>query len=376
MELSRGQKIPLKANSLEVALSLSGPASYDLSCFGVDAGDKLSDDRYFVFYNQTSSPEGAIKISGAAGNPVRFSLDLSRLPEKIQKLVFVATIEGAGNMRDLREGLFEIFSSGSSLARFVLSGKDFQDEKAVMVAEIYRKGEWRLGAVGQGFNGGLSALLAHFGGEEVKEVEPVPTKISLTKVTLEKRGDRKVVNLQKGASNTLHVNLNWNAPAAPARRGLFGTGQASSPDLDLGCMYRLKDGSMGVIQALGNSFGARDYAPFIFLDKDDRSGAVAEGENLYLYQPELIDLVMVYAFIYQGTQDFQAVGGHATIYEPTGEIRIDLANPDPGRGFCAICTIKPSGAGVEVTKEERYFPGHREADQHYGFGFNWRAARK
>ena len=195
MELSRGQKVPLKGNSLEVALSLSGPASYDLSCFGVDAGEKLSDDRYFVFYNQTSSPEGAIKILGAAGNPVRFGLDLSRLPEKIQKLVFVATIEGAGSMRDLREGVLEIFS-GSSLARFAFSGRDFQDEKAVMVAEIYRKGEWRLGAVGQGFNGGLSALLAHFGGEEVKEVEPVTGQpkagrsIELTKgdqpVTIEK----------------------------------------------------------------------------------------------------------------------------------------------------------------------------------------------
>ena len=377
--LSRGEKTRLSdlgvGSSFEVALSLSGPASYDLSCFGVDAGEKLSDDRYFVFYNQTSSPEGAIKILGAAGNPVRFGLDLSRLPEKIQKLVFVATIEGAGSMRDLREGVLEIFS-GSSLARFAFSGRDFQDEKAVMVAEIYRKGEWRLGAVGQGFNGGLSALLAHFGGEEVKEMEPAPVKVSLTKVTLEKRGDRKVVNLQKGASNTLHVNLNWNATAAPTRRGLFGTGQASSPDLDLGCMYRLKDGSMGVIQALGGNFGARDHAPFILLDKDDRSGTVAEGENLYFYQPDLIDLVMVYAFIYQGTQDFQAVGGHATIYEPTGEIRIDLANPDPGRGFCAICTIRAAGSGVEVTKEERYFPSHREADQHYGFGFNWRAARK
>ena len=189
MELSRGQKVPLKAANLEVAISLSGPASYDLSCFGIDASEKLSDDRYFIFYNQTSSPEGAIKISGPAGNPVRFSLDLGRLPEKIQKLVFVATIDGAGTMRDLKEGVLEVFSSGSSLARLAFSGRDFQDEKAVMIAEIYRKGEWRLGAVGQGFNGGLSALLAHFGGEEVKEVVPqaAQPKVRLAKLELDKK---------------------------------------------------------------------------------------------------------------------------------------------------------------------------------------------
>jgi hypothetical protein len=47
------------------------------------------------------------------------------------------------------------------------SGADFASEKAVIPGELDRKdGHWRFGAVGQGFDGGLSALLKHFGGVE------------------------------------------------------------------------------------------------------------------------------------------------------------------------------------------------------------------
>jgi tellurite resistance protein TerA len=60
-------------------------------------------------------------------------------------------------------------------ATFAFSGSDFQDEKAIIVGEIYqRDNQWRFGAVGQGFNGGLSALLTHFGGTEA-EVAPIST---------------------------------------------------------------------------------------------------------------------------------------------------------------------------------------------------------
>jgi tellurite resistance protein TerA len=31
---------------------------------------------------------------------------------------------------------------------------------------------------------------------------------------------------------------------------------------------------------------------------------------------------------------------------------------------------------VVITKEERYFGGHEEADRAFGFGFRWRAGSK
>lgn len=41
--------------------------------------------------------------------------------------------------------------------------EDFSVETAVIMAELYRKdGEWRLNAVGSGFQGGLQALLDRY----------------------------------------------------------------------------------------------------------------------------------------------------------------------------------------------------------------------
>ena len=59
--LVRGQKTKLtgvtQSTNLQVALG-SDRADADISVFGVDGAGRLSDDRYFVFYNNLSSPEG------------------------------------------------------------------------------------------------------------------------------------------------------------------------------------------------------------------------------------------------------------------------------------------------------------------------------
>ena len=397
--LTRGQKTKLAdltpSQQLSAEISASSSAlKFDFSCFGVDENGQLSDDRYFVFYNQKNSPDGALAMSGNG----QFAVDLSRLPATIKKLVFVATIDGNGEMRSLDKGAFRLLANGGEVARFDFTGSDFGAEKALMVAEIYSKDVWRLAAVGQGFAGGLNALLKHFGGEEIQPAAAPPTpmpvpaappptpapmpvaplpSVNLTKVTLEKRGEKSKLDLRKGGGvQPIHVNLNWDAPA-PKRGFLASLSAPAAPDLDLGCMFRLKDGTAGVIQPLGGNFGAQNQPPYIFLDKDDRSGAARDGENLTIFRPDLLDLVMVFAMVYEGASDFAEVGGRLTIKEPNGnEIFMRLNSPQRGRNFCAICTVRAGGSSVEITKEEQYFPSHREADAQFGFGFNWTAGRK
>ncbi|MBF0203493.1 MAG: hypothetical protein HQK67_04070 [Desulfamplus sp.] len=53
-----------------------------------------------------------------------------------------------------------------------------------------------------------------------------------------------------------------------------------------------------------------------------------------------------------------------------------LDNPNSKRTFCSICTIENQNDKIEITKEEKYFIGHKEADEHYRFGFKWVAGRK
>jgi tellurite resistance protein TerA len=76
---SRGQKgklADLGCNSpftAELDIGAAGMA-VDVSCFGVDANDKLSDDRYMVFYNQLASPEGAIRLDLGGVEPALFKM--------------------------------------------------------------------------------------------------------------------------------------------------------------------------------------------------------------------------------------------------------------------------------------------------------------
>lgn len=395
MNFTRGQKSKLSAltpaTDLTVGLDVQAPGSpvFDISCFGVDQNDKLSDDRYFVFFNQRESPEGGIRQLGPQnGDREAFQVRLSHLPSTIKKLVFTITLDGAQTMSQISYGHLRLMSNGSEVLRFPFSGADFTQEKAIIVGELYLKDVWRFAAVGQGFNGGLSALLKHFGGEEVESTAPTAAppppppppapKVNISKITLDKKGDKQVVDLSKaGGEKPIHINLNWDASAGRRGGGFFGRGGGNAPDLDLGCMYRLKNGDASVIQALGGNFGNKNYSPHIFLDKDDRSGAATDGENLYLYSPGQIDLVMVFAFIYGGASDFTSVGGRMTITDGSGDqISIKLDSPDRNLRFCAICTVRGSGRSVEITKEEQYFSGHRDADQRYGFGFRWTKGSK
>lgn len=169
--LVRGQRVRLAEWSpapeeLEVAFSLpSAPGlTLDLCCFGLDAAGRLSDDRYFIFYNQKTSPEGALSVEGGT-----FRADLARLPASVRRLAYTVTVDGPGSVRALGECSCDLRRMGGEpLARFPFVGRELDEVAALIVAEVYRRddADWRIGAVAQGFAGGLPALLRHFGGEE------------------------------------------------------------------------------------------------------------------------------------------------------------------------------------------------------------------
>src|SRR4051812_43833678 len=106
--LARGQKLRLDsltpASEVVIGLGLSGPGlSFDVSCFGLDAGRRLADDRYLVFYNQPASPEGAVRQTGPDGvDDQTFTVRLDLVPPAIDRLVFVASIDGHGSMGQVR----------------------------------------------------------------------------------------------------------------------------------------------------------------------------------------------------------------------------------------------------------------------------------
>ena len=248
LSLVRGQKIKLSdvtnITQIQVGLAITATSgmSIDISCFGVDAQDKLSDDRYFIFYNQKSSPNNEISSLGKQnGDMERFQIDLSRLPSSIRKLVFTITIDGEGTMSSTKQGYLRLLDKANELAKFTFTGADFSGEKAIIAGEIYFKDVWRFSAVGQGFNGGLSALLKHFGGQEI--TLPAQSESSAGAVNI-----KKMVILQKASDKSkIILDKSGNEMLATAIWIDNGDTRSDNDDLDLRAGILFPSGKMSII---------------------------------------------------------------------------------------------------------------------------------
>ncbi|WP_041794191.1 VWA domain-containing protein [Pararhodospirillum photometricum] len=179
MMLSRGTRTPLQTlvggSAFSLTWHLRGLGA-EASVFGLDAQGRLADDRYMVFYNQPTSPCAGVRLAA----PDRFEVDVTRLPASLQRLVLVLSVEGPGVFHDVTAGSLVLSAPGHE-ARFDFTGQEFAQERALMLAEVYRKNDqWRVAIVAQGFNGGLDAVVRHFGGE-VAEDTPPPPRVSLEK---------------------------------------------------------------------------------------------------------------------------------------------------------------------------------------------------
>ena len=222
MDIQRGMRGRLDTyfdirQSLKVTLETAGSSAYDHCCFGVDSQDKLSDDRYMVFFNQIKTPGGEISLNESSGK-AEFTAELSKLPSGISKLVFTASIDGSGIMSGILYHKVIISQGSREPLVLTLTGGDFSQEKAIISIELYLKTEWRFAVVARGFNGGLGDLLRSYGGEEAEEpAEPAPAQqnnntdnntgsgSSKPKVSLEKKLSKEAPELVSLAKPIMHV---------------------------------------------------------------------------------------------------------------------------------------------------------------------------
>ncbi|MDZ4152023.1 VWA domain-containing protein [Methylicorpusculum sp.] len=218
MQIRKGQRLPLtqlapdyrQNEFFQIQTAIDGLVSeVDFSCFGVDVEQRLSDDRYMTFFNQAETPCGSVSVS-LLGNRVNgFNFRLSSLPASIDMLVITAAIDGTETMSAMKSGHLKFFVASNEAAEFAFEGKDFKNEKALMLGELYRKdGEWRFCAVGQGFDGGLDALVKYFGGEVASHQPDISSSDTLqsVKLSLEKKIAKdapKLVDLAKKATISL-----------------------------------------------------------------------------------------------------------------------------------------------------------------------------
>lgn len=396
MDLTRGQRAKIAdlvpgGQQLSIGVAAEGSGLViDFACFGLDAQGKLSDERYMTFFNQPETPCGGVRLETPPGDAAGFAIDLGKLPASIDRLTLTAALDGAGTMSQLNRGHVRFLGPSGEVGRFAFTGADFASERALMLLEIYRKdGTWRTCALGQGFNGGLDALVRHFGGT-VAEPAPAPPKaeppkppaplVNLSKITLEKRGNTVSLEKKGGQGHgEILINLNWAMGSAPVKRGLFGGARPGGIDLDIGCLFELQDGTKSVVQALGNTFGNFFGPPYIMLDADDRTGTRTEGENLRINGKhwDEIKRVLVFAFIYEGTPNWSEANAVIRLKMPEQpEIEVRLDSPDNRNPMCAIALLENDRGAIRVTKLVDYYRTHPDVDKAYGWGLQWVRGRK
>jgi len=366
----------------------------DISAFILRNGGKVGGDGDMVFYGQTASRDGRVRLVEAAPPPpagqsaTMFQVDLQGLGDTAGAVAFTATIhEGVARglaLSAVNELEIAVLDGSRELLNFPVDTAA-ASEVAMILGQFYRhKGAWKFRAVGQGFQGGLQPLAEHFGVDiadtpPAPEPAPAPAPVNLSKITLDKSNPS--VSLAKKSANypQIKINLDWNRPAG--KRGLFGLGTMKSTgvDLDLGCLFELQDGRKGAVQALGDSFGDFDSAPWIQLAGDDRTGTVEGGEWMRINGRywDRIERVLVYAFIYEGAPNWAATDAVVMLYSDEGppvEVRLDEGRDD--LGMCAITLLENRGGQMQVSREMRYFQGHQEMDRAYGWGMKWRAGSK
>lgn len=184
---------------LEVGLAwdaqqgLPDPLDLDLCAFLLNEDGKVRRDQDFVFYNNRLSPCGTIEHSGdektgtRVGDDEALTIDLSLIPDDVNKIVFCASLHKAEkrqqNFGMVKSGMIRLIDKdkGQEIAQYNLSSKN-KAATAVIFGEIYRHDipaeelppsdvvvkkahlqNWQFCLIGQGDEGGLKALAQDFG---------------------------------------------------------------------------------------------------------------------------------------------------------------------------------------------------------------------
>lgn len=187
ISLQKGQKVDLtKGNPTlkHILVGLGwdvnrydGGFAFDLdaSAFLLGANGQTPNTDAFIFYGNLKHPSGAVEHMGdnltgeGDGDDEQILVDLTKIPDSIEKIAFTVTIYEAEQRRQNSGQVDNSFirivdnDTGKELIRYDL-GEDFSIETAIVVGEIYRHGGgWKFNAVGSGFQGGLAALCANYG---------------------------------------------------------------------------------------------------------------------------------------------------------------------------------------------------------------------
>ncbi|OKJ70957.1 TerD family protein [Streptomyces sp. CB02460] len=169
-ELVRGQNHTLPQTRLEIRISAGAPV-----VAGATLGDEQGRVAGIEWIAHPGSPQlHGLEVSRQAAADHRLAVDLDALPDGVHRVtVLLALPLGVGGPTRFGAVASPFVAvtalDGTEIATFTLTGLD--SESAVAALELYRRqGAWKVRAVGQGYAGGLAAMLADQGVDRAAEL--------------------------------------------------------------------------------------------------------------------------------------------------------------------------------------------------------------
>lgn len=251
--LAKGANIGLREldaalGSVTVVLESGGRSgksvSADVSVLLLGDTGKVTSDQDLVFYNQPVAVGGAVHlrdkvvtehpVDGSVEKPEILSadtvtLELDSVPDDIARIVLAASLDpdsgstfGDASTLSLR---LQRTADAQDILRFDIDGAS--TETALLFGEFYRRdGDWRVRAVGQGYDGGLAALVADHGIEvddqaaaDTDDGDPTeknPAQAQPSGTTESERTESRDAEEMQQARKRISVRRPVRAPRMPA----------------------------------------------------------------------------------------------------------------------------------------------------------------
>ncbi|WP_326795276.1 TerD family protein [Streptomyces sp. NBC_01808] len=169
-ELVRGQNHLLPQTRVEIRISAGSPVTPGATLGGEDG--RVSDPGRIAHPGAPQLP--GLEVPGQAAAEHRLAVDLDAVPPDVERvhvlLALPAGVPGPRSFGAIAPPSVAVTGlDGTAIARFVITGLD--SESAVTAVELYRRGDaWKIRAVGQGYAGGLAAMLADQGLPEAQQL--------------------------------------------------------------------------------------------------------------------------------------------------------------------------------------------------------------
>lgn len=166
LDMKRGQRVALTqylGGNFEVWFTANAPKGIEIDpyVFMLESGDKAVGDEGLIFFGNERSANGEVRYFPDDGH---IEIDLSKVPQQIQKIALAYSIYDGGAAKNFRAVASPRVSlrSGGERVTFTIDG--LTEEATIVALEFYLyKGEWKISAVGAGFKDGLAKLCNRYG---------------------------------------------------------------------------------------------------------------------------------------------------------------------------------------------------------------------